>query len=415
MPRSADDLLLVEVQNGNKRGVERYLAAGASIDGSPHSGEEYPPVVFAAAVGSASMIKFLVDKGADMNSATWRPGAFPRGSRAIHVAVSSGYAGALDALRELIKAGADLNVTNSQGCTPLMMACRVDKEGAERVELARELLKAGVDTTLLDADGRAALHYAAYSGNEALTQALLSQGSLSTLNLPTKDGKTPLVVAVEFVHCGVVSLLLAAGARQRDVAGATQRDLQEGNYPCPFRHSAALGYENILRVLCSERGMDAVGGGAAVIPTSLACATRRGKARILRLVLAAEGQERQEHWARHRLVLGRPLVYLAAAYGVLANVKVLLAAGAVETDTDPDGYAASEVIGAQLTSGNNLDPLEAAAIGRELQRGPAYRARSWAWPAGEDAPAAGAAGALRSLKITTIKRSTTLCGRLVQR
>ncbi|CAM9154744.1 unnamed protein product [Ectocarpus sp. 12 AP-2014] len=408
MPRSADDLLLVEVQNGNKRGVERYLAAGASIDGSPHSGEEYPPIVFAAAVGSATMIKFLVDKGADINSATWRPGAFPSGSRAIHVAVSSGYGGALDALRELIKAGADLNVRNCQGCTPLMMACRVDKEGAERVELARELLKAGVDTTLVDADGRAALHYAAYSGNEALIQALLSKGSLSTLNLATQDGKTALCVAVEFVHCGVVSLLLSAGA--------SQRGLPEGNYPCPFRSAAALGYENILRILCSERGMDAVGGGAAVLPNSLACATRRGKARILRLLLAAEGQERQEHWARRRLVLGRPLVYLAAAYGILANVKVLLAAGADETDTDPDGYAAPEVIGGQLPSGS-LDPLEAAAIGRELQRGPAYRACSWAWPVGEDAPVVGdvgAAGALRGLEITTIKMST-LCGKLVQR
>lgn len=386
MPRSADDLLLVEVENANTRGIERYLASGASINGSEQSGEEYPPVVYAAATGSAKMVKFLLRKGADVDGATWRRGSFPKHSRAVHAAVSSGYAGALDALRAVLNGGANANAKDALGCTALMMVCRmVAKSPAQRVLMARELLEAGADATLQDADGRVALHSAAFCGHTDLIDLLLSGGSLPTLNYVTLDGKTPLTVAVEFDRSSVVSLLLSAGASQK---GLRRTD----SYQCPFKGAVSKGYENVVRILASERGMEAVGGGSEVIPRALACATQRGTARILRLVLAAEGDERQTYWASHKLFMDRPMVYLAAAYGVLANVIVLLAVGACETVSDPEGLTAIDVVGGMLPEGD-LDPREAAAIGRALQRGPAYRAQSWAWP-NEEAGAGNAAAPL---------------------
>lgn len=229
---------------------------------------------------------------------------------------------------------------------------------------------------MVDVDGRSALHYAAYVGNPDLIDMLLSKGPLSTLNLPTNDLKTPLMVAVEFDHAEAVSLLLSAGASQNDVQGAEA--------PCPLRVAVEERMEKVLRVLASERGLNAVSDVEAKMSDSLITrATMRGASRILRLILLAEGEEKQQHWARHRLNLGVSLIHLAAGFGILANVKVLLAAGAHELERDPHGCCAHHNIG-HLVEGGDPDPVEVAAIGRALQRGPTYRARSWAWPATAD-------------------------------
>lgn len=387
MPRSADARLLAEVHNENTRGVEHYLAAGASINGSEQSGEEYPPVVWAAAVGSANMVRFLLQRGANVDGATWRHGRTVKKSRAIHAVVTSGYSRALDVLEVVLEARPDVNAKNAQGCTALMMVCRVeDMLADQRFSMARELLKAGANVTLQNADGRMALHYASFCGYTDLVEMLLSGGgSERTVNHATLDGKTPLTAAVESNHGGVVSLLLSAGASQKGL-------LDTHDYQCPFKHASAMGCVDILRMFSSERGMDAV-GGSRVIPTALSCVATRGRARILSMVLAAEGEERQTYWANRKIILGRPMLNMAAAYGILANVQVLLAAGAYEAMRDPEDSTASDVIGMMHPPGV-LDPREEAAIDRELQRGPAYRARSWAWPIEETGVGAAAAGPL---------------------
>eukprot|EP00752_Nemacystus_decipiens_P002746 g2564.t1 len=377
--RSADDMLLVEVGNNNPRGVERYLAEGASINGSAHSGEIHPPIVYAAAVGSARMIKFLAEKGADVDVGVWRKADVPKDSRAIHMAVSTGSRGALDALRALVKVGANVNTKDATGCTALMMACCVPKDTSQCVSMARELLAAGADVNLRDSDGRVALHYAAYGGRVELVDMLLSEPSLSTLNHVTDDGKTPLLVAVEFTHPVVLARLVAAGASQ---SAALSLD----NYQCPFKSSLMAKREDLLRVLGTPRGMEAVGGAAQVIPNALACVKLRGVSRVLSLVLAAEGEERRAFWANHRLVSDKPVLSLAAGYGILSNVQVLLAAGALETNThSPEGATASANIGTLMGPGGSLDPEAEAAIRRELDRGPAYRARSLLWPSETEA------------------------------
>ncbi|CAM9981389.1 unnamed protein product [Scytosiphon promiscuus] len=374
VPRVADDMLLMEVQNESEKGVLRCLAAGASINGSPQSGEEFPPIVMAAAVGSARMIKLLHEKGADIDAGTWREASFAQYSRAVHVCACSEEHRVLGALRQVIAAGADLNATNAQGCTALMLACGVD-EAEHALALAKLLLEAGARTDAVDKGGRCALHYAAYSGNADLIKMLLSKGSLSTLNHISEHRNTPLLVAADSDHAEAVSVLLSAGASQREVL--------RGDTPCPFRLAVLHGKENALRVLASERGLKAVGGGAVAIPDALGYATRKGVSIILKLVLQAEGEERQQYWASRRSLMDMPLIFVAAAFGILSSVKVLLAAGAHELERDPRGRIALNNIGI-LHEVGEPDPREVAAIRRALQRGPAYRARSWAWPAAAD-------------------------------
>lgn len=157
------------------------------------------------------MIEFFLEKGADVDVGVWRDGDFPKHSRAIHVAIGAVSPDALEALRALLRAGANPDAKNAISCTALMMACRVNRDTAQCVSMARELLAVGADVNLRDKDGRVALHYAAFSENLELIDMLLSEPSLSTLNHITEVGKTPLLVAVEFNHPAVLAGLSPRG------------------------------------------------------------------------------------------------------------------------------------------------------------------------------------------------------------
>lgn len=71
-----------------------------------------------------------------------------------------------------------------------------------------------------------------------------------------------------------------------------------------------------------------------------------------------------------------PFLHYAVKFGCLSVVHVLLAAGADERALSPDGKRASDMIE------QGRPPAEEAAIGRMLERGAAFRARSWTWLAG---------------------------------
>lgn len=83
--------------------------------------------------------------------------------------------GAVDALRQLIDGGADVNAKDTYGSTPLIVAATFGK-----TEAARTLVKAGAD-----------------------------------LEATNKDGSAPLQVAAFLCHTDVVKLLLGAGADKR--------------------------------------------------------------------------------------------------------------------------------------------------------------------------------------------------------
>lgn len=116
----------------------------------------------------------------------------------------------------------------------------------------------------------------------------------------------------------------------------------------------------------------------------------------------------QEYWATRESVGGASLLHFAVAMGSPAPmVSVLLAAGAREMDVNGSGASAaetaesrSEVIAQDVLEGDTVweqYAADAAVLCRMLRRGPAFRARSFAWPclqrAGIAAAAAAAPGA----------------------
>lgn len=88
--------LLAEVDQDSKRGVEACLALGASVDGSHHLYR--PPIVEAAERGTASLVLFLIEKGANksrsrlvlpVQDTASRAYVVSKGTRALHVAAQN--------------------------------------------------------------------------------------------------------------------------------------------------------------------------------------------------------------------------------------------------------------------------------------------------------------------------------------
>jgi ankyrin repeat protein len=187
----------------------------------------------AATKGDVSEIKRLVASGADVNSSAAKFGRTPLLHAIIHTQI--------DAVRELIKGGANVNIADEVGQTPLLMAVQYNN-----MELVQLLLDAGADVNATTVNGQTTLMRASLSANPALFRILLEKGvdvnaktdkGLTALhqaanayipkpeivemllganadpNAKTTDtGATPLMNAAENGHIEVVRMLLSAGA-----------------------------------------------------------------------------------------------------------------------------------------------------------------------------------------------------------
>jgi ankyrin repeat protein len=103
-------------------------------------------------------------------------------------------------ITRLLNNGADPNVTDNLGKTPLMIAARKGE-----LPLISKLLDCGADQTAIDTLGNTCLHHAIASGNY---YAVLGLIDTININKPNKEGITPLSAAVQANQLDIVELLL---------------------------------------------------------------------------------------------------------------------------------------------------------------------------------------------------------------
>jgi ankyrin repeat protein len=184
---------------------------------------------WATFIGHPGIVRFLIEKGADVNIKDWK------GNTPLHYAAKIG-----DTIiaKLLLEKGADINAKDNRNCTPLHYVANV--------EVARLLIEKGADINaksewydgtgslheihelIIDEEGHAflgewsnedycgaylpltPLHFAIIKGDVATVKLLIEKGS--DVNSKTSGGITPLHLAAVSGNADVARLLLERGA-----------------------------------------------------------------------------------------------------------------------------------------------------------------------------------------------------------
>ena len=126
--------------------------------------------------------------------------------RGLHAAAHKGDLAALDRLLAARPDAATLNARDSHGRTAVHVATF-----ARQREALRRLVRAGADLELLENDRYDAVTIAAVADDEDTLRLLLQSGASARLTTSRYDG-TALIAAAHLGHDGVVRQLIAAGA-----------------------------------------------------------------------------------------------------------------------------------------------------------------------------------------------------------
>nr|CAB3221774.1 zinc finger protein LOC723799 [Phallusia mammillata] len=155
------------------------------------------PMHAAAAAGQTTAVKMLLDLGFDINTQNNQK------CTPLHLACFNGQD---VVVHELLQAGADPNISNDQGCNSLHHAA-ASTHGALCLEL---LVNSGANVNVQNKDGKTPLHMTAVHGRFTRSQALLQGGARA--DILDFHGNSSLHVAAKHGHELLVSTLLEAGA-----------------------------------------------------------------------------------------------------------------------------------------------------------------------------------------------------------
>lgn len=139
----------------------------------------------------------------------------------------------------LVKAGADVNRTDKNGWTPLLLASESIEDACESAIIALIQAKADVNCQV-KRRGWTPLHYAVCKGLTRATDALIKAGS--DVNRAANNGATPLHVAAWWGNAEAIAALVSAGAK------VNQRD-KDGGTPLHAVAVSLAGHEQVITAL----------------------------------------------------------------------------------------------------------------------------------------------------------------------
>lgn len=196
-----------------------------------------------------------------------------------------------EALRALLKTGADVNVKDGDGSTALLWVSHWDD-----TESADLLIRAGADVNAANDLGATPLWAASMNGSSAMVQRLLAAGA--NPNLALRLGESPLMIASRAGSAAVVKLLLEKGAdpNARCCRGQTA-----------LMWATARKHADVVAVLL-ERGAEV-----------------DARSDVWRNFMGITGSTPDAEWFEHG---GNTALMFAARVGDLASARHLVAAGA---------------------------------------------------------------------------------------
>jgi ankyrin repeat protein len=185
VPRNSDNTWTSDaLQRGDIAAIQKRVLDNSNyIHERDYVGDT--PLLGAIAFDSLELVRFLLEHGADPNIEV------DDGYTCLLTAIESDAEESIPIVAELIRAGADIHVTGTNGWTPLHMAA-----ARGHVEKARLLLNAGADVNRrkdIDAS-ETPLMEAAFTGQPSTIALLLEHGADPTMR-DTINDRTPLEIA----------------------------------------------------------------------------------------------------------------------------------------------------------------------------------------------------------------------------
>ncbi|KAG6599729.1 Serine/threonine protein kinase [Phytophthora cinnamomi] len=188
-------LLMIAAQCSQMDVVRFLVDRGADLNAVDNLNNS-TPLLYAAEGGHLDVVQFLIQRGADVNIGN------KEGVTSLLFAVRRGM---LPMIRLLIEAGADVNIGNKEGDTPLLFAVRRDE-----LPMIRLLIEAGADVNAADNWGRSSLFYGAVNSNLDVIQLLVESGA--DINAVDSRKNTPLMIAARRCCLDGVQFLVNCGA-----------------------------------------------------------------------------------------------------------------------------------------------------------------------------------------------------------
>lgn len=163
------DVVSMAINSGADLETIKFLLdqPGNSVDKLTHDGRLY--IHWAANKGNIELIKYLIDKGSDINRTD------DKGATALAFAASNGQ-GNPAVYEVFFNAGVNPNQKYNNGANMLLLAVANDSD----LKLTNYLVSKGLSINSTDDLGRTAFDYAARNGNVALLTKLVDKGIKST-------------------------------------------------------------------------------------------------------------------------------------------------------------------------------------------------------------------------------------------
>jgi ankyrin repeat protein len=184
----AAESIVVAVELGNIEAVKQHLNDGTEVNAKGGTGRT--PLHLAAIEGHKGIAELLIAEGADVNAKT-KDGKSP-----LDEAVNPFY-NKTEIANLIRKHGGKHGTIHSA-------------VGGGDVEAAKEFLAAGADVNVKDKRGFTSLHWASISGHKEAVELLITKGA--DVNAMRSGGGTPLSYASSWGHEEIVELLIAKGA-----------------------------------------------------------------------------------------------------------------------------------------------------------------------------------------------------------
>lgn len=184
--------------------LKRLLILKPKLNTSKNNGETiiFDTVTYA----NLELIKLLINNGADANISD------NEGNTPLSRLIDDGLARKTQKEREqflerivfLLKFRIDLNITDKEGKTVFHKTVIADD-----IEVIEKLLTKKIDLDIRDKQGRTALHHTQWKGNHKIARLLIAAGA--DMNIADSAGFTILNYAAILGHVKLVSILIASG------------------------------------------------------------------------------------------------------------------------------------------------------------------------------------------------------------